>query len=506
MNKELAKLEKDFKELLETIKSYNEGVDVGKIRLAWEFAKIAHIDQTRLSGEPFVSHPLKVAKILASWRLDTNSIIAGLLHDTVEDGGADKKDIVEEFGQEVARLVDGVTKVTGLRLRGSKEDVFVENLRKMLLVMAKDLRVVMIKLADRLHNMETLSALPSHKQKENALETLEIYAPLAERLGMGQLKGELEDLSFPYVYPEEFRKVKKESKEHYKEVEKYIKKMKRVLLVKLAEEGIKAEIHGRKKHLYSLWRKLERPEIDWDFDEVNDIMALRIIVNSVAECYTALGVVHANFRPVPHIGVSDFIAQPKPNGYRSIHTKVFGFGGKIVEVQIRTHEMHEQAEHGVAAHWSYSQAKSKGVKDALLEKGSVKVAEDKISWVRQLVNWQKQISDSKEFLRAVKFDALKHRNFVFSPKGDVYDLPAGATPVDFAYAVHTGLGKFIAGAKVNGRIVPLNYQLKSGDVVEIIKSKLPRKPSSDWLDFVVTTTARREIRKDVYKERAKNST
>ncbi|KKU17673.1 MAG: (P)ppGpp synthetase I, SpoT/RelA [Candidatus Woesebacteria bacterium GW2011_GWC2_45_9] len=487
-------LEKKFSELLEEIRGYNGEADFPLIKRAWAFAKLAHTGQKRLTGEPFVAHPLEVAKRLAVWRLDTTSIMAALLHDTIEDGGAKREDIVSEFGEAVASLVDGVTKVTTLRLKGSREKEFVENLRKMLLVMAQDLRVILVKLADRLHNMQTLYSLSPQKQRENSEETLDIYAPLAERLGMGRVKGELEDLAFPYVFPEEYKKIFKESKPFYKEAEEHIEKMRRALLKELISEGIKAEIHGRKKHLYSLWRKLARPEIDEDFDKVHDIVALRIIVGTVAQCYTALGKVHSLYKPVPHIGISDFIAQPKPNGYRCLHTKVFGPGGRIVEVQIRTHLMHEQAEFGVAAHWAYEELKAAGEKDEVLEKEGA-VAPKKLSWVRQLIEWQNELSDSEEFLRAVKFDALKHRNFVFSPMGDVFDLPVEATPIDFAYAVHTDLVNFIKGAKVDGRIVSLDYKLKSGQVVEILKSKTPKKPNKDWLDFVVTTTARSKIKK-----------
>ncbi|HJX59113.1 MAG TPA: RelA/SpoT family protein [Patescibacteria group bacterium] len=486
-------LKKKFKDLKQNILDYNPQADIGQIEKAWNFAVLAHTEQKRLSGEPFVSHPLEVALRLAKWKLDTTSIIVGLLHDTVEDGGAKREDIVEGFGEDVAALVDGVTKVTDLRLKGSREREFIENLRKMLLVMAKDLRVILVKLADRLHNMETLFALAPEKRKINAIETLEIYAPLAERLGMGEVKGQLEDLAFPYVYPSQYKKLLRRSKPFYKEAEGHINKMKKVLLKKLLEENLNAEIHARKKHLFSLWKKLERSEVGWDFGKVHDIVAIRIIAGTVAQCYSALGIVHGNYKPVPYIGVSDFIAQPKPNGYRSIHTKVFGPEGRIVEVQIRTFLMHKEAEEGIAAHWVYSDAKGKGASDAILEKGDVFAPSEKLSWVRQLVDWQKEMTDSDEFLKAVKFDALRHRNFVFSPLGDVYDLPADSTPVDFAYAVHTDLGRFITGAKVDGKIVPLDYKLKSGQVVEILKSKNPRTPNPHWADFVVTTLARREI-------------
>lgn len=493
------RVDKRFEDLLLKVKEHNPKADIAGIQKAWKFAKLAHTGQKRLTGDPFVSHPLEVAIRLAEWRLDSTSIIAALLHDTIEDGGAKREDIVEEFGEEVALLVDGVTKVTTLRLKGSKETAFVENLRKMLLVMAKDLRVILLKLADRLHNLKTLYALPREKQIENAQETLEIYAPLAERLGMGEVKGELEDLAFPYVYPEEYKKIEKESRVYYRKSEDHIDKMEKKLLKKLSEHNIKAEVNGRKKHLYSLWKKLERPEIDGDFDQIHDIVALRIIVGTVAQCYTTLGVVHTAYKPVPNIGISDFIAQPKPSGYRCLHTKVFGPGGTIVEVQIRTFLMHEEAEFGVAAHWAYGDIKASGIKDEILEKMGVRRPR-KLSWVKQLVEWQKELTDSEEFLRAVKFDALKHRNFVFSPQGDVYDLPAGATPVDFAYAVHTDMGRFLTGAKVDGKIVSLDYKLKSGQVVEILKSKNPRNPNSNWLEFVVTTLARREINKYLRKQ------
>lgn len=484
-----------YKSLIHSVRQYNPGADTEKIQKAWEFANLAHTGQKRLTGEPFINHPLEVATYLASWKLDTTSIVVGLLHDTVEDGGAKREDIVEGFGDDVATLVDGVTKVTDLRLKGSREQEFIENLRKMLLVMARDLRVILVKLADRLHNMETLFALSPEKQKINAEETLEIYAPLAERLGMGHIKGLLEDLAFPYVYPKDYKKLLKRSKPYYKETKAHIDKMRKVLLKKLLEESIRAEIHAREKHLYSLWKKLERPEIAWDFAKVHDIVAIRIIVGTIAQCYTALGVVHGNYKPVPYEGVSDFIAQPKPNGYRSIHTKVFGPEGRIVEVQIRSIVMHQEAEEGVAAHWVYSDAKKSGVRQERLDKGTVFAPSDKLSWVRQLVDWQSEITDSEEFLKAVKFDALRHRNFVFSPQGDVYDLPVGATPVDFAYAVHSQLPNSIVGAKVDGKIVALDYKLRSGQVVEIMKSKNPRGPNRDWLGFVVTTVARREIGK-----------
>lgn len=461
---------------------------------ALEFAQLAHHGQTRLSGDPYITHPLAVAKTLQSWNMDETTVAAGLLHDTVEDGGATRDDIVKEFGEEVAQLVDGVTKITHIRLQGSSDEEFVENLRKMILVMARDLRVVFIKLADRLHNMQTLQYLPAARQSANAKETLEVYAPLAERLGMGEIKGQLEDLAFPYLYLNEYTKLQKDSQNFYKSAEKYIQDFKSELLKLLLSKHVAAQIDVRRKHLYSLWRKLQRPEVDGDLNKIYDLFAARVLVSTIEDCYLALGAIHGAWHPVPYLGVSDFIANPKPNGYRSIHTKVFGPAGKIVEIQIRTHAMHEQAEMGLAAHWQYSSAKSAGASDAKLEKGQIKVG-NKLNWVKQLIAWQKEITDSQEYLDALKFDALQHRNLVFSPIGDVYDLPRGATPIDYAYAVHTKLGHQASGAKVNGKMVPLSHKLINGDVVEIIIDRKRHKPNHDWLNFVVTTTARREISK-----------
>jgi GTP pyrophosphokinase len=489
-------MEKRFAELRKKL-SLSKEKDRKLLDKAWRFAKEAHRGQIRFSGEPYATHPLETALILAEWKLDLATIIAGILHDTIEDAGVRKEDLEAEFGSDIAYLVEGVSKVSSVKLRGSKEIQFVENLRKMFLAMARDLRVVFVKLADRLHNMRTLWALPSDRQKKIAWETLEIYAPLAERLGMGEVKGDLEDLAFFYLYPDEYQKLVKISKPYYKEAELIIRSMKKKILRYLAEEKIKVVVQSRKKHFYSLWMKLKRPEIGGDFSKIYDIVALRIIVedNNIPACYTSLGIIHNFYKPVPYLGISDFIAQPKPNGYRSIHTKVFGPKGKIVEIQIRTQEMHLQAEYGLAAHWAYSEEKTRGKGDAYLEKKGVKISKEKMLWVRQLADLQKEIVDPKEYFQAIRLDVLGSRNFVFSPAGDVYDLPAGATPVDFAYSVHTHLGKYINGVKVNGKIVPLDYKLKSGDIVEIIKSKNPRKPHRDWLDFVVTNVAKREIKK-----------
>lgn len=469
--------------------------DDPQINQALEFATLAHSGQTRLSGDLYITHPVQVAQTLAEWGLDKTTIMAGLLHDTLEDSAATREDLVKEFGDEVVQLVDGVTKITQIRLTGSTNAEFVENLRKMILVMAKDLRVVLVKLADRLHNMQTLKYLPPPKQVANAKETLDIYAPLAERLGMGEVKGQLEDLAFPYLYPQEYHELIKTSKKLFAEGEKYIKLLQKELLKLLKPKIPDVVVNTRRKHLYSLFRKLHRPGIDGDWSKLYDLVAARVLVQSVKDCYLALGAIHGKWHVVPHLGMADFIANPKPNGYRSIHTRIFGPQGKITEIQIRTYQMHEQAEMGIAAHWQYSLAKTAGATDETLEKGKISADPAKLAWVKQLASWQKEITDSQEYFNALKFDALQHRNLVFSPKGDVYDLPRGATPVDFAYAVHTGIGHQTAGAKVNGKLVALDHKLTNGDVVEILLNRNRKTPNHDWLNFVVTTIARHAISK-----------
>lgn len=462
---------------------------------ALAFATLAHSGQTRLSGDPYITHPQAVAQTLIDWKLDDTAIVAGLLHDTVEDGGATLTDLTKEFGPEVAKLVDGVTKITHIRLTSSVQEEFVENLRKMILVMAHDLRVVLVKLADRLHNMRTLDYLTPAKQLENARETLEIYAPLAERLGMGKIKTELEDLAFKYVHRQDYDRLVAQTAALFAQGDKYIQKFHNQLQKLLAKNHIPAQIDTRHKGLYSLYKKLSRPEIAGDLKKINDLVASRILVDTEAQCYLALGAIHAAYHPVPYLGVTDYIANPKPNGYRSIHTKIFGPLGRIIEVQIRTHLMHQEDEWGVSAHWQYTTAKTAGASDRQLESGQVSADSQKLNWVKQLVVWQKEITDSQEYLDALKFDALQHRNFIFSPKGDVYDLPWKATPIDFAYAVHTLLGHQAVGAKVNAKLVPLSHKLRNGDVVEIITDRKRKLPNHEWLDFVVTTTARHSILK-----------
>lgn len=481
--------------LSQSLKASPRKLDVEKILTAWDFAYLAHDGQLRKSGEPFIVHPTETAIVLAGWGLDTQAIIAAILHDTIEDGGALRSDIVRQFGEEVAILVDGVTKISDIRLKGSQENEFVENLRKMFLVMAKDIRVVLIKLADRLHNMRTIKFLAPDKQRRNAIETLEVYAPLADRLGMSNVASELEDLVFPYAYPDKYEELLKKTKKIYAEAENQVQKLRRELLNALQSTLPKAVVNVRRKHLYSLFRKLSRPEIGGDMEKIHDLVAARIIVESIEQCYIALGVVHNAYHPVPYLGVSDFIATPKSNGYQSIHTKIFGPDGHIVEIQIRTHAMHEQAEMGVAAHFNYAEAKSSGVSGKKLESGLAAVPEEKLTWVRQLMSWQKEITDNEEYFRTLKFDAFQHRIMVFSPMGDVYDLPSGSTPIDYAYAVHTKLGNQAKGAKVNHKLVPLHHVLSSGDVVEILIDEKRTKPNHEWLRFVVTRTARHAVNK-----------
>ncbi len=484
-------MEKRLKQLLEKIKKYSPKADLGLIEKAYDFAQIAHCGQKRFSGDPVIEHCFSVAEILAEMKMDSTSVTAAFLHDIIEDAGVTREELGKEFGAEVTFLVEGVSKVGNLKLRGEKKEEFVENLRKMILVMAKDLRVVFIKLADRLHNLRTLEYLPREKQIRIARETLEVYAPLADRMQIGRLKGELEDLAFPYVYSQEYDWLILNASPYLEKREEDLKETTETLKQELQKERIKAEVNGRPKHLFSLWRKLLRPEVGKEIAKIHDLVAVRILVRSVRDCYATLGVVHKIFKPLPHEGISDFIAQPKPNGYRSIHTRVFGPKGRVIEIQIRTYQMHEEAENGVAAHWYFSEKKSLAANDKKVENGFF-APNDKLSWVKELVAWQNKLIDSQEFLDSLKFDALANRIYVFSPKGDVYDLPARATPIDFAYAVHTGLGNEIDGARVNGKLVSLSTKLKSGDVVEIINRKKSR-PSEKWLEFVVTTSAKREI-------------
>ncbi|HWP64021.1 MAG TPA: RelA/SpoT family protein [Candidatus Binatia bacterium] len=466
-------------ELLDALRRHNPGVDLEPVRRAFAYAVECHAGQRRMSGEPYVTHPIASAQILAELGIDPTAICAALLHDVPEDTEASLADIEERFGPEVARLVDGVTKL-GKFSTLSHEQQQAENIRKMFLAMAEDIRVVLIKLADRLHNMRTLAALPPEKQQRIARQTMEIYAPLAERLGIWQIKWELEDLAFKTLEPERYRELARLLDTRRKGRERYIERAIAVLRPKLEEAGIKAELQGRPKHLYSIWKKMLRKGAE--FGEIYDVYAIRILVDEVRDCYAALGVVHALWRPIPG-QFDDYIAVPKNNLYQSLHTAVIALDGKPLEIQIRTHQMHQVAEVGIAAHWRYKEAtKSDREYDA------------KLAWLRQLMDWQREVSDAREFVEGIKLDIFQDQVFVFTPKGDIKDLPAGATPLDFAYRIHTDVGHRTIGAKVNNRLVPLDYRLKNGDIVEIVTTKGEHGPSRDWLNIVRTSHAREKIR------------
>jgi GTP pyrophosphokinase len=465
--------------LEEELVAHHGQADVAEVRKAWNFAVEAHAAQRRASGEPYVSHPLAVAKILVELGLDQAAVVAALLHDIPEDTDYSLPDIEERFGTEVARLVDGVTKLSKFGAR-SHEEQQAENIRKMLLAMAQDLRVVIIKLADRLHNMRTIEALPKEKQQRIARQTAEIYVPLAERLGIWQIKWELEDLSFKVLDGTEFRRLAEQLETRRKGREAYVRRAMNVLRDALAAAGIEAEISGRPKHISSIWKKMQRKSAN--LSEIYDVNAIRVLVDDVQGCYAALGVVHSMWRPIPG-QFDDYIAVPKANGYQSLHTAVIALDGKPLEVQIRTHPMHRISEMGVAAHWRYKEGgKSDRDYDA------------KLAWVRQLIDWQRDVTDATEFVEGVKLDLFQDQVFVFTPKGDVKDLPTGSTPLDFAYRIHTDVGHSTIGAKVNNRLVPLDYKLKNGDIVEIVTTKAARGPSRDWLKIVHTGHAKEKIR------------
>jgi GTP pyrophosphokinase len=468
-----------IEDIIERVLSYHPKADIGLIRKAYIYSAKVHKGQVRRSGEPYLSHPLAVADILARMRLDVVSVVCGLLHDTVEDGDVTLEDIREQFGNEIAVIIDGLTKLSKLSFK-SKEEQQAENMRKMILAMAQDIRVILVKLADRLHNMRTLGYMPPEKQKQIAQETLDIYAPLAARLGIGWLKSELQDLCLYYLEPETYQQIAQGIARHRVEEEKYISEIKAILERKLQEYSIQGRIEGRIKSVYSIYLKMQRRQVN--LDKIYDLVAFRIIVKSLKECYEALGMVHSLWRPVPG-RFKDYIGMPKPNGYQSLHTTVIGpYGGRI-EIQIRTEEMHKIAEEGIAAHWRYKEGKDGDEKEI-----------ERFAWLRQLLNWQRELKDPREFMSAIKIDLYPNEVYVFTPKGDVKVLPIGATVVDFAYSIHTEVGHHCAGAKVNGRLVPLRYKLKTGDVVEIITSPKQR-PSKDWLHFVKTPRARSRIKR-----------
>ncbi len=466
-------------QLLDTVAEHYPQADLTPIGAAFDLAVEAHAGQSRATGEPYVTHPIASAQITAELGIDPVAVQAALLHDVPEDTEYDLPDLEERFGAEVAHMVDGVTKLSKFSTH-SHEQQQAENIRKMLLAMAEDIRVVLIKLADRLHNMRTLYALPSEKQLRIARQTMEIYAPLAERLGIWQIKWELEDLAFKVLEPERFRELANLLDTRRKGREGYIERAIAELSPRLDAAGIEADLQGRPKHIYSIFKKMQRKGAE--FGEIYDVYAIRILVDDVRDCYAALGIVHALWRPIPG-QFDDYIAVPKNNLYQSLHTAVIALDGKPLEIQIRTHTMHQVSEVGIAAHWRYKEgSKSDREYDA------------KLAWLRQLMDWQRDVSDATEFVEGIKLDIFQDQVFVFTPKGDIKDLPAGATPLDFAYRIHTDVGHRTIGAKVNNRLVPLDYRLKNGDIVEIVTTKGAHGPSRDWMNVVRTSHAREKIR------------
>ncbi|MEW8973345.1 MAG: bifunctional (p)ppGpp synthetase/guanosine-3',5'-bis(diphosphate) 3'-pyrophosphohydrolase [Tissierellaceae bacterium] len=468
-----------LEKLVAKVEQYNPHADMSLIIKAYSFGDAAHEGQFRNSGEKFFIHPFHVAMILADLSMDTATIVAGLLHDVIEDTDISYEDVVREFSKEIADLVEGVTKLKKLKYK-TKQENQAENLRKMVLAMSKDIRVIIVKLADRLHNMRTLEYMIDEKKKEKALETLEIYAPLAHRLGISKIKWELEDLSLRYLEPEKYYNLVEKVSRKRREREAYIQGIIETLNKQLDDMKIHCEISGRPKSFYSIYKKMEIQ--GKDFEEIFDLTAIRVLVDSIKDCYGVLGIVHTLWKPLPG-RFKDYIAMPKPNMYQSLHTTVIGPEGEIFEVQIRTYEMHRTAEYGIAAHWKYKEGISKA-----------ESFDNKLAWLGQLLEWQRDLKDPKDFMETLKIDFFTDEVFIFTPRGDVINLPEGSTPIDFAYRVHTDIGNSCVGAKINGRIVPLNYQLKNGNIVEIITSVSSGGPSRDWLKIVKSTQAKSKIR------------
>jgi GTP diphosphokinase / guanosine-3',5'-bis(diphosphate) 3'-diphosphatase len=467
-----------LQDLISRVQAYNPVADTAMISRAYEFSADVHRGQKRLSGEPYLTHPLEVAGIIADLRLDVPSIATGLLHDTVEDTLTSIQQVEQLFGPEVAALVDGVTKISQINFT-TREEKQAENFRKMILAMARDIRVILVKLADRTHNMRTLGHVPPEKQQEVAQETLDIYAPLAHRLGIYWVKTELEDNSLRFLHPEVYYQLKRWVAKKKEERERYIKEVNTVLAKKLEEAGIEAQLAGRPKHFYSIYQKMQQQNLM--YDQIYDLVAFRVLVDSVRECYEALGIVHANWKPVPG-RFKDYIALPKANLYQSLHTTVIGPYGERIEVQIRNHEMHRVAEQGIAAHWMYKGS------------GGVKLEDSqRFAWLKQLVEWQQNLQDPQEFLQSVKGDLFSDEVYCFTPKGDIRNFPEGATVIDFAYRIHSEVGNHCTGARVNGKLVPLRYRLQSGDTVEIITTP-QQTPSKDWLKIVKSPRASSKIR------------
>jgi GTP pyrophosphokinase len=468
--------------------AYLPEADQDVLRRAYERALGAHQGQFRLSGEPYITHPVAVAAVLADLRLDVDTLAAALLHDTVEDTPITLDDLRAEFGPTVAKLVEGVTKLGKIHVR-SQAQAQAENIRKMLVAMAEDIRVVLIKLGDRLHNMRTVDALPAERRQRISRETLDIYAPLAHRLGIWQMKGELEDLAFKVLDPDNYLMVDQQLTKAREERDTFINHITEILDREIESIGLSAEISGRPKHVFSIFEKMRKTQKG--LDEIYDLMAIRILVDSIKDCYGVLGVVHSLWKPIPG-RFKDYIAMPKGNGYQSLHTTVISHTGEPMEIQIRTFEMHQTSEFGVAAHWRYKEG-SQSSRDAQFD--------EKFAWLRLLLDWQKEVLDAESFVDAVRVDIFQDEVFVFTPKGDVRSLPAGSTPVDFAYRVHTDVGHACIGAKVNSRMVPLDYHLQNGDIVEILTTRGQHGPSRDWLNFVKTSSAREKIRGWFKKER-----
>ena len=479
----------ELEHLVRRVQAYNPQADSQLIRRAYEYSARMHAEQKRESGEPYVTHPLNVALIIAQLKLDLPSIITGLLHDVVEDTIASLDEVRDLFGNEVATLVDGVTKVSKITF-SSRAEKQAENFRKMVIAMAHDIRVVLIKLADRLHNMRTLSHLERDRQEEIAHETLEIYAPIAHRLGIYWLKSELEDAAFRYVNPTAYATLKAHIARTMAESEDYIGAVIGIISRRLEEAGVKAEVTGRPKNIYSIHRKMQEEGLH--FDQVYDLVAFRIIVGTLRECYEALGVAHASWKPIPG-RFKDYIALPKVNMYQSLHTTVIGPQGQRMEVQIRTAEMHKVAEEGIAAHWSYKEGGTSELRDT-----------ERFAWLRRLIEWQQNLKDPQEFLSTVKDDLFPEDVFVFTPKGDVLDFPQGATVIDFAYRIHSQIGQHLSAARVNGRLVPLRYRMKSGDTVEVVTSER-QSPGKDWMSFAVTARAKSRIRQWLRAQQAERS-
>lgn len=469
--------------LVKKIKENCVNINMDMVDKAYNLAFEAHKEQKRDSGEPYIIHPIEVATILAELGMDTSTIVAGLLHDVIEDTEYTYDDIKNLFGEEVANLVSGVTKITKMEYK-SKEEQQADNFRKMLLAMADDIRVIIIKLADRLHNMRTLKYRKKEKQKKTAMETLDIYAPLAHRLGISKIKWELEDLSFRYLHEEEYYDLVKQVAEKRTEREIYIKKIIEDMYNKLEEAGIDSDIDGRPKHFFSIYKKMVTK--NKSIEQIFDLTAIRVLVNTVKDCYEVLGIVHTIYKPIPG-RFKDYIAMPKPNMYQSLHTTVIGPQGKTFEIQIRTFEMHRTAEYGIAAHWKYKEGDNNG-------ETKEKNFESKLVWLRDMLEFQKETADAQEFIEGFKIDLFTDEIFLFTPKGVVIDLPNGATPIDFAYRIHTDIGNKCVGTKVNGKIVPLDYKLKTGEIVEVLTSNNAKGPNMDWLNIAKSNQAKSKIR------------